>query len=160
MEIKKVMVVGAGLMGSGIAQVCAQAGIDVYLNDVNHEALDRAVQSISWSVGKFLEKGKLNEAKEVILARIHPVGDFSAGTEVDLAIEAVFEKIDLKKEIFGQLDRHCQPRALIASNTSAIPITELAAMTKKATTGSRDTFFQPGADDAGGGGHQGDRHHR
>lgn len=143
MEIKKVMVVGAGLMGSGIAQVCAQAGIDVYLNDVNHEALDRAVQSISWSVGKFLEKGKLNEAKEVILARIHPVGDFSAGTEVDLAIEAVFEKIDLKKEIFGQLDRHCQPRALIASNTSAIPITELAAMTKRPQQVLGIHFFSP-----------------
>ncbi|MDL2269951.1 3-hydroxyacyl-CoA dehydrogenase family protein [Desulfosarcina sp. OttesenSCG-928-G17] len=143
MEIKKVMVVGSGLMGSGIAQVCAQAGIDVYLNDMNAEALERAVKNISWSVGKFVEKGKLSESLETIIARIHPISDISAGKDVDLAIEAIFENIDLKKQIFEQLDAACRADARIASNTSAIPITELAAMTNRPENVLGIHFFSP-----------------
>lgn len=143
MEIKTVMVVGSGLMGSGIAQVCAQAGLEVMLNDMNPDALDRAVKNISWSVEKFVEKGKLSETKDAVVSRIHPVNDIAAGADVDLAIEAVFENIDLKKEIFGKLDAACKSEARIASNTSAIPITELAAMTKRPDNVLGLHFFSP-----------------
>jgi len=143
MEIKKVMVVGAGLMGSGIAQVCAQAGMDVYLHDVRREALDKGLANISWSVGKFIEKGILSEDKEAILNRIQPINDFSKAAEVDMAIEVVFERIDSKKEVFQKLDQACRPDALIASNTSAIPITELAAVTGRPEKVLGLHFFSP-----------------
>jgi len=137
------LVVGSGLMGSGIAQVCVQAGIEVYLNDESQEALDRAKKNIEWSVGKFIEKGKLTEDKAAILDRIHVINDITAGYEVDLAIEAVFEKIDLKQKIFHQLDQTCKPHALIASNTSAIPISELAAATQRPQNVLGLHFFSP-----------------
>jgi 3-hydroxybutyryl-CoA dehydrogenase len=143
MAIQKVMVVGSGLMGSGIAQVCAQAGIDVFLNDMSAEAIDRAMKNIAWSVDKFIQKGRLSENRETIMGRITPVQDFSAGSQVDLAIEAVFEKIELKREIFKDLDKTCRPQTLIASNTSAIPITELAAMTLRPEKVLGIHFFSP-----------------
>jgi 3-hydroxybutyryl-CoA dehydrogenase len=143
MSIKKVMVVGSGLMGSGICQVCAQAGFEVFLNDISQSTLDNALKNISWSVGKFIEKGKLTENIKTILGRITTVRDFRAGKEVDLAIEAVFEKIELKREIFENLDKACRPDALIASNTSAIPITELAAVTHRPDKILGLHFFSP-----------------
>jgi len=143
MGVKTVLVVGSGLMGSGIAQVCVQAGIEVYLNDESQEALDRAKKNIEWSVGKFIEKGKLTEDKAAILDRIHVINDITAGYQVDLAIEAVFEKIDLKQKIFHQLDQACKPHALIASNTSAIPISELAAATQRPQNVLGLHFFSP-----------------
>ena len=98
MEIKKVFIVGAGLMGSGIAQVCAQSGINVVMNDNNQEAIDKGIKGIAWSVSKFIEKGKLTEDKSIILNRIAVDSNFSNATDADLAIEAVFEKLELKKE--------------------------------------------------------------
>jgi len=130
-------------MGSGIAQVCAQAGIQVGLHDVSKDALDKALKSIDWSVGKFVEKGKLTEDRESIVARIEPITDIDAGREADLAIEAVFENIELKREIFQQLDTICNPETLIASNTSAIPITELAAVTNRPEKVLGLHFFSP-----------------
>ena len=143
MGIKTVLVVGSGLMGSGIAQVCAQSGIQVYLNDVSQDALERAKKNIEWSVGKFVEKGKLTEDKDAILDRIHVINHLTADGEVDLAIEAVFEKFDIKQEIFQQLDQVCNPHALIASNTSAIPISELAAATQRPENVLGLHFFSP-----------------
>jgi 3-hydroxybutyryl-CoA dehydrogenase len=143
MEIRKVLVVGSGLMGSGITQVCAQAGIEVVLSDVSEEALERARKNISWSVGKLIEKGKLTEDHDTIMARITTSLDLDAAADVDLAIEAVFEKLELKQEIFRQLDAACKPQSLIASNTSAIPITELAAATKRAEQVLGIHFFSP-----------------
>ena len=143
MDIQKVMVVGSGLMGSGIAQVCAQSGIGVVLTDVSAEALELALKNIAWSVDKFLQKGKLSEDRETIMARITAAHDFNVGGEVDLVIEAVFEKIELKQEIFKALDGVCRPQALIASNTSAIPITELAAMTGRPDKVLGIHFFSP-----------------
>ncbi|MCD4716209.1 MAG: 3-hydroxybutyryl-CoA dehydrogenase, partial [Desulfobacterales bacterium] len=131
MEIKQVFIVGAGLMGSGIAQACAQAGIGVVLNDVNQEAIDKGMKNIDWSVGKFIEKGKLTEEKEVILRRIKTAIDFRGAAEVDLAIEVVFENLELKQEIFRKLDESCRPETLLASNTSAIPITLLGSVTAR-----------------------------
>lgn len=143
MDVQRVMVVGSGLMGSGIAQVCAQAGLEVLLNDVSREALERAGKAISWSVDKFIEKGKVSEDRETIMSRITMVQDVKAGKDVDLAIEAVFEKLDLKKEIFKALDEACGSKALIASNTSAIPITELAAVTGRPEKVLGIHFFSP-----------------
>jgi 3-hydroxybutyryl-CoA dehydrogenase len=143
MGINYVLVVGSGLMGSGIAQVCAQAGIRVVLNDVSEEALERAIGNIAWSVGKFVEKGKLQEKSEVIMDRIATRTSLDDIGPVDLAIEAVFEKIEVKHEIFRKLDQVLPPEAMIASNTSAIPITELAAVTDRPAQVLGLHFFSP-----------------
>jgi 3-hydroxybutyryl-CoA dehydrogenase len=143
MEMRKVLVVGSGLMGSGIAQVCAQAGIDVFLNDASEEALNKAIKNIEWSVGKFIEKGKLTEEKKTVLGRITPIRDLEKGKDVDLAIEAVFEQLELKQQIFEKLDQICAPHTLLASNSSAIPISELAAVTRRADKVLGLHFFSP-----------------
>ena len=143
MNVKQVMVMGSGLMGSGIAQVCAQAGIGVILTDVADEALDKAMKNIAWSVGKFAEKGKIAEDKAVVMNRIVATTDVGAGKDVDLAIEAVYENMELKQEIFRKLDGICDPRTLIASNTSSIPITELAAVTQRPEKVLGIHFFSP-----------------
>ena len=143
MEIKKVMIIGAGLMGSGIGQVCAQAGIEVFLNDASTDAMEKALESIGWSVGKFIEKGILTEDKDAILGRISTVRDFDIDTEVDMIIEAVFEDIDLKRTLFKKIDQNFAPGILIASNTSAIPITELAAVTRRPEKILGLHFFSP-----------------
>jgi 3-hydroxybutyryl-CoA dehydrogenase len=143
MEVKKVLVVGSGLMGSGIAQVCAQAGIDVFLNDAAEDALNKAIKNIEWSVGKFIEKGKLTEEKKTIIGRIKPIKDLGQAKDVDLAIEAVFEQLELKQQIFEKLDQICGPHSLLASNTSAIPISELATVTQRADKVLGLHFFSP-----------------
>ena len=143
MSVKKVFIVGAGLMGSGIAQVCAQSGINVVINDTKQEALNKAIKSIDWSVSKFIEKGRLTEDKGIILNRIQVDDDFSSAADVDLAIEAVFEKLDLKKEIFQRLDNVCTERTIIASNTSAISISELASVTRRPEKVLGIHFFSP-----------------
>ncbi len=143
MTIQKVFIVGSGLMGNGIAQICAQAGTQVFMNDINQEILDRALKNIRWSVGKFIEKGKLKEKLETIMGRIQTGMDFTAAAQVDLAIEAVFEKIDLKQEIFRKLDSICRVETLLSSNTSAIPITELATVTQRPEKVLGLHFFNP-----------------
>jgi 3-hydroxybutyryl-CoA dehydrogenase len=143
MEIERVLVVGSGLMGSGIAQVCAQAGLPVILQDVSEQALARAVKSIDWSVGKFVEKGQLKESREAILKRITTVDRLPDKVDVGLAIEAAFEDLAIKQSIFKQLDGLCGPDTLIASNTSAIPITELAAATQRPEKVLGLHFFSP-----------------
>lgn len=141
--MERVAVIGSGLMGSGIAQVCAQAGMPVILHDVSAQALARAMQNIAWSVGKLIEKGQLREGKEAILARIAAVERLPEKLDVFLAVEAAFEDLALKQDIFRQLDRRCRPGALIASNTSAIPITELAAVTQRPDRVLGLHFFSP-----------------
>ena len=143
MSVQSILIVGSGLMGSGIAQACAQAGIQVFITDVNEESLASAKKNIGWSVGKLIEKGKLTETLEAILGRIHPVPDLSRGAQVDLALEAVFERLDTKQEIFKRLSAICRPETLMASNTSAIPITELAAVTKGPERVLGLHFFSP-----------------
>ena len=143
MEIERVLVVGSGLMGSGIAQVCAQSGVQVVLHDVSGQALARAVKSIDWSVGKFVEKGQLNESREAILKRIATADRLPDKMDVGLAIEAAFEDLAIKQSIFKQLDGICGPDTLIASNTSAIPITELAAVTQRPEKVLGLHFFSP-----------------
>ncbi|MFZ3044574.1 MAG: 3-hydroxyacyl-CoA dehydrogenase family protein [Desulfatirhabdiaceae bacterium] len=143
MDIQNVMIVGSGLMGSGIAQVCAQAGISVILNDVSQPALNKALKNIEWSIGKLVEKGKLPEPKDVIMSRIVTSCGYESGRDVDLAIEAIYENLELKQEIFRKLDQTCDSRTLIASNTSSIPITELAAVTNRPDQVLGIHFFSP-----------------
>lgn len=143
MGIRKVFIVGSGLMGSGIAQVCAQAGIEVIIYDIDPEALDRALKNVEWSVNKFIEKGKVKEDRATIIGRIRTVSDFSEAGGVDLLIEAVFENLELKREVFQRVDEAASPEALIASNTSAISITELASATNRPEQVLGLHFFSP-----------------
>ncbi len=143
MSIQRVMVVGSGLMGSGIAQVCAAAGLTVVLTDVKAEALEKAKQAIAWSVGKLVEKGTYSDSKEAILDRIVLSTSYETGADADLVIEAVFENMELKQEVFRNLDTICKKEALIASNTSSIPITELAAVTQRPEQVLGLHFFSP-----------------
>jgi 3-hydroxybutyryl-CoA dehydrogenase len=105
--------------------------------------IDKGLKSIAWSIGKFIEKGRLSEDKETILGRIESASDFSRAREVDLVIEAVFEKVEVKQELFRKLGEVCKRETLIASNTSAIPITELAAVARHPERVLGLHFFNP-----------------
>jgi len=131
------------LMGSGIAQVCAQAGMRVNINDVSMDAIKKCLENVAWSVNKLIGKNKLSEDKDTILGRIHYAKGFSSAAQADLAIEAVIEKSDLKQEVFRKLDSACGPDVVLASNTSAIPITELAAVTGRSERVLGLHFFSP-----------------
>jgi len=143
MTIEKVLIVGSGLMGAGIAQVCARVGIQIFLTDVSQEILDQALKNIAWSLGKFIEKGKVTESLETIMRRIRIGTDWANVPQVDLAIEAVFEKLELKQEILKKLDEVCGAETIIATNTSAIPITEIAAVIKRPEKVLGLHFFNP-----------------
>jgi 3-hydroxybutyryl-CoA dehydrogenase len=143
MDFNKILVVGSGTMGNGIAQVCAQKGISVVLSDVSPEILDRAVKNIRWSVGKLVEKGKLNEEMETIMGRIRTSTGLEAASEVDLVIEAVFEKIEIKQEVFKKIDALVSDKTLLASNTSAIPISDIAAAVRRPENFIGLHFFNP-----------------
>ncbi|MEU7180117.1 3-hydroxyacyl-CoA dehydrogenase family protein [Streptomyces celluloflavus] len=141
---KKLAVIGAGLMGSGIAQVSAQAGWDVVLRDVTDEALARGKGGIEASYAKFVAKGKLTaDAAGQALARITTTTDLDAAADADLVVEAVFEKIEVKREIFRALDKLAKDDAVLASNTSAIPITKIAAATSRPERVVGTHFFSP-----------------
>ncbi|BDM72215.1 3-hydroxybutyryl-CoA dehydrogenase [Streptomyces nigrescens] len=141
---KKLAVIGAGLMGSGIAQVSAQAGWDVVLRDVTDEALARGKGGIEASYEKFVAKGKLAAADaEQALARITTTTDLEAAADADIVVEAVFERIDVKREIFQTLDKLVKEEAVLASNTSAIPITKIAAATSRPERVVGTHFFSP-----------------
>ena len=141
--MKRVFVVGAGLMGSGIAQVCAQRGFHVGLSDLSTKAMDRGLENIAWSVGKLIEKGKSAEDRDAILSRIRIENDLAKARDADIAIEAVFERLDVKQEVLKKLEEVCKPDTLLASNTSAIPITELAAITSRQDRVLGLHFFNP-----------------
>lgn len=143
MEIKKISVIGAGLMGSGISQVCAQAGYRVSIQDVEQRFLDKAMNSIEWSVGKFVEKGRLKESKETILSRITPTTKMDNVKEADFVVEAVPEVEELKKKIFLEIDGLCHPKVILATNTSAIPITKIASGTEHPERIVGTHFFSP-----------------
>ncbi len=141
---KKLAVVGAGLMGSGIAQVAAQAGWQVVLRDITDEALARGRAAIESSYRRFAAKGQLSEDDvEASLARIQTTTQLEAAAEADFVVEAVFESPDLKREVFEALDKLCRDDAVLASNTSAIPITQLAAATGRPESVVGTHFFSP-----------------
>ncbi|OGD23119.1 MAG: 3-hydroxybutyryl-CoA dehydrogenase [Candidatus Aminicenantes bacterium RBG_16_63_16] len=131
MDIKIIGVVGAGTMGGGIAQVAAATGFDVLLHDVTPELLDRSLKIMDKSLSKLAEKGKLKEDKGAILGRIKTttsLGDFKA---VDFVVEAVYEDFEVKKRVLQELDKILAPELILASNTSSISITRLAALTSR-----------------------------
>jgi 3-hydroxybutyryl-CoA dehydrogenase len=141
---KKLAVIGAGLMGSGIAQVSAQAGWEVVLRDVTDEALRRGTDGIKASLDKFVGKGKLEaDAAEAALGRITTTTELDAAADADVVVEAVFERIDVKQEIFRALDGLVKDETVLASNTSAIPITKIAAATRRPERVVGTHFFSP-----------------
>lgn len=140
----KLAVIGAGLMGSGIAQVSAQAGWDVVLRDITDDALTRGTDAIRASYDKFVSKGKLAaEDAEAALARITTTTELEAVADADVVVEAVFEKLEVKHEIFRTLDKIVRADAVLASNTSAIPITKIAAVTERPERVVGVHFFSP-----------------
>ncbi|WP_328343451.1 3-hydroxyacyl-CoA dehydrogenase family protein [Streptomyces violaceus] len=140
----KLAVIGAGLMGAGIAQVSAQAGWDVVLRDVTDEALKRGTDGIKASYEKFVARGKLEaHDADAALARITATTDLDAVADADVVVEAVFEKLEIKHEIFRALDKLVKDEAILASNTSAIPITKIAAATERPERVVGAHFFSP-----------------
>ena len=133
MEIKKVAVIGAGVMGNGVAQVSAAGGYKVVINDISAEALQRAVVSIKTNLGKLASKGKISENDvNAALGRITTTTSMEeACKDADLVVECVFEDLELKKKIFAQLEKVCKPEAILGTNTSAIPVTEIASATSR-----------------------------
>lgn len=137
-------VVGAGLMGSGIAQVAATAGWDVTLRDVSDEALQRGRAGIESSLRRLVAKQVVSdEQAESALAAITTTTELDAAAEADIVVEAVFERLDIKQAVFGELDRLCGPDAVLATNTSAIPITSIAAATQRPEHVVGTHFFSP-----------------
>lgn len=137
-------VVGAGLMGSGIAQVAAVAGWRVLLHDVSEDALERGSAAIRASLDKLVEKDRLGSAAaEAATGRIATGTDLDTVAEADLVVEAVFEEVDRKREVFARLDRIAREDAVLATNTSAIPITTIAAATSRPERVVGTHFFSP-----------------
>lgn len=143
MSIQTVAVVGSGFMGSGIAQVCAQSGFPVCLIDVDEQRFARALKTIRWSVEKLVAKGVVADAVDEVLGRVSTARRLEAAADADLAIEAVYEQIALKQEVFAQLHHLCKAEAILASNTSTIPITKLAQATKRPDRVIGMHFFGP-----------------
>jgi 3-hydroxybutyryl-CoA dehydrogenase len=140
----RLAVVGAGLMGAGIAQVAAQAGWQVTLRDLDDAATSRGLDGIRRSLEKFAGKGVLQPAEvEAALGRITPTTDLEAVADADIVVEAVFERLEIKQEVFRALDKICGPDAVLATNTSAIPVTQIAAVTERPEAVVGTHFFSP-----------------
>ncbi|MCE4601196.1 MAG: enoyl-CoA hydratase-related protein [Desulfurococcales archaeon] len=153
-EIKTITVVGAGTMGHGIAEVAAMAGYKVYLADIKKEILDNALEKIKWSLTKLAEKGVLRDSVDTVMARITPIvnldeqGNYTeefakALEETDFMIEAIIERLDLKQKLFAFADEHAPEHAILATNTSSLPITEIASATKRPEKVVGMHFFNP-----------------
>ncbi|BAN90403.1 3-hydroxyacyl-CoA dehydrogenase/enoyl-CoA hydratase family protein [Aeropyrum camini] len=152
-EVKTITVVGAGTMGHGIAELAAIAGFKVYLADINMDILNNALQRIRWSLEKLAEKGRIRESVNTVMSRITPIvsvkdGGYSeelakALSESDFMIEAIPEKLELKQQLFAFADKHAKESAILASNTSSLPITEIAAATTRPDKVVGMHFFNP-----------------
>ena len=144
MDIRRVGVVGAGTMGNGIAHVFARSGYDVVLCDVEQQFLERALSTVGKNLDREVAKSKITpEDKAATLRRIHPVTERGELADCDFVIEAATEKFEIKTEIFRDLDRLTRPEIILASNTSSISITKLAALTKRPENVIGMHFFNP-----------------
>jgi 3-hydroxybutyryl-CoA dehydrogenase len=133
MEIKTVGVVGCGIMGAGIAQLCAQSGYNVVVSEINDTLLQKGLKSIDAVLGRSVEKGKIKpEDKKTVLARIKGTTNMSDFSTCDIVIEAATEDMNIKKSIFAQLDKVCKAQAILATNTSVLCVAEIAGATKRA----------------------------
>jgi 3-hydroxybutyryl-CoA dehydrogenase len=161
-EIRKVAVVGAGTMGNGIVHVFAQHGYDVTMVDVQQEALDRAMRTISGNLDRQVKKGTLSEEEKEGGARPHPVArpQLDGLGDAQLIVEAATENRDLKFRIFQEMDRVAGEDAILATNTSSISITEIAGRTRAPGAGDRDALHEPGPGHEAGGDHPRPRHLR
>ena len=140
----KIMVLGAGTMGAGIAQVAAQSGFDVILRDIKQEFVDNGLKGIDKNLSRMVEKGRLEAAdKEAAMGRIVGVVDMASAADCDLVIEAAVEIMEIKNSIFKELDQICKPECILASNTSALSITAIGAVTKRADRVIGMHFFNP-----------------
>jgi enoyl-CoA hydratase / 3-hydroxyacyl-CoA dehydrogenase len=144
-SIDKVTILGSGVMGHGIAQIAAIAGYDVALRDIEKAFLDRAMDKIKWSLAKMVEKKKLTQTDaDRVLSRIIPMTDLQqALKDTDLLIEAVPEEMDLKKKVYHELNKSAESKTVYASNTSTLPITEMAALTDRPERFVGVHFFNP-----------------
>ena len=132
MVINKIMVIGAGQMGGGIAQVAAQAGLTVVLNDIDADFISKRVAFIDKTLSRNVEKGRITEdEKQQALARLIPSTDLQDAADVDFVVEAASEKMAIKEQIFRKLDEIARPGVILATNTSSLPITEIAAVTAR-----------------------------
>ena len=144
MGIEKAMVVGAGTMGAGIAQLFAQNEIPVVLTDLNEEMVVKAIGGLEARASKRVEQGKMSaEAKDAIFSRILPAMGYAKATDVDVVVEAVFEDMEIKKEVLAALDEAAPERAIFASNTTSLSITEMAAATSRPEKVVGVHFFNP-----------------
>ena len=144
MEIKKIGVVGCGLMGGGIAQLAAQAGYQVVVTEVNKELLGKGLGAIEHFMGRAVEKGRMSQAdKEAALSRLKGSVDMNDFADCDLVIEAVIENMDLKHDIFSKLDKICPKEAILATNTSCLSIIDIARATSKPEKVLGMHFFNP-----------------
>jgi len=145
MEIKNITVLGSGIMGHGIAQISAMAGYNVVLRDIEQQFLDKAMEKIKWSLGKLVSKGKISEEQQnEIFSRIKPIVDLNEAVhDSDLVIEAVPEIMELKKKVYAELDKVANDRIIFASNTSTLPITEIADTISRPDKFIGIHFFNP-----------------
>jgi 3-hydroxybutyryl-CoA dehydrogenase len=142
--IKKVGVLGCGLMGSGIAQTCAQAGYDVVVREVEQQFLDKGFKGIEKSLGRFVEKGTMSAAdRDACVGRLKGTTSLDDLAGCDIVIEAIIENAELKQETYAQLDKVVKPEALFASNTSSLTITELSMATARPKQFVGLHFFNP-----------------
>ncbi len=142
--MEKIFVLGAGTMGSGIAQAFAQKGYEVILRDIKDEFVDKGLAGINKNISRLVEKGKMtSEAKDEILSRISGTVDMNLAEDCDLIIEAAVENMEIKKKIFAELDSICKPETILASNTSSLSITEVASATKRPDKVIGMHFFNP-----------------
>ena len=144
MAIKKVGIVGCGLMGRGIAEVSAKSGYNVVVSEINKELLDKGMAAINQSLSKAVEKGKISEAdKAAALGKIKGTTDMQDFKDCDLVVEAAIENLDLKKKIFADLDKICKPDAILSTNTSCLSVMNVAAVTKRPDKVLGCHFFNP-----------------
>jgi 3-hydroxybutyryl-CoA dehydrogenase len=140
----QLFVAGAGLMGAGIAQTAITNGFDVTLREVDDALVNRGVENIRKRLGSQVAKGRMDAAaRDAALARLHPTTSLEAAGRADFVIEAITENVDLKRELFKRLDSICRPETILASNTSSIPITRLAAATRRPDKVIGMHFFSP-----------------
>jgi 3-hydroxybutyryl-CoA dehydrogenase len=143
MDIRKIGIIGAGTMGTGIAQVAASSGFEVILNDVAQDYLDRSLKIMDKSLSKLIEKGKIEEDKQAILNRIKTTAKIADLKEADIAVEAVFEDFDVKKKVLEEVDSLLSPEVILTSNTSSISITRLASLTNRPSKFMGMHFMNP-----------------
>ncbi len=144
MEIKRVGIVGSGIMGAGVAEVASKAGFEVVLRSRQQSSADAMVAGLEKSLGRQVEKGRLAEAdRDATLARVRAVSDLGELAECDLVIESVVEDLPTKKHLFNELDRICRDGAILATNTSTLPVVELAMETGRPNLVCGIHFFNP-----------------